>query len=257
MERARELIRPYTTRPGVIGIYLVGSASRPFRDRLSDYDIEVAVDDVAYAHLTDGERHTFVVHEGPPQKVDHEFYLRPWSELESMVGSTWDLDHFPFQHAVVLHDPTGRLSELLGRLAHLPHEVRDARRRVHYLEGAWGMRRASKCLERDDPLNAHLVAGEAALAVAKLLFLQEGSWPSTRHWTRQELALLGVPADLVSLLEEALLTPEPSRVTPLLERVDRFLDEEGETFHKDRMGLFHWAVLTDAGKAAFRAWAAR
>lgn len=40
MERAQELSAPYTNKPGVIGIYLVGSASRPFRDRLSDYDIE-------------------------------------------------------------------------------------------------------------------------------------------------------------------------------------------------------------------------
>lgn len=49
MERAARLIEPYTREPWVRGILLVGSASRPFRDRISDYDFEIAVDDDAYA----------------------------------------------------------------------------------------------------------------------------------------------------------------------------------------------------------------
>ena len=37
MERARELIKPYLEKEGVIGIYVVGSATRPYRDALADY----------------------------------------------------------------------------------------------------------------------------------------------------------------------------------------------------------------------------
>jgi len=48
MERARELIKPYVEMDGVIGIYVVGSATRPYRDELSDYDIEVIVTDDVY-----------------------------------------------------------------------------------------------------------------------------------------------------------------------------------------------------------------
>ena len=98
MERARELVQPYLEKEGIIGIYLVGSATRPFRDERSDYDIEVVVEDELYRSLPDEERHVFVIDEGPPRKVDHEFYLWPWSEFEGLIGSTLDLYHYPYQH---------------------------------------------------------------------------------------------------------------------------------------------------------------
>ena len=91
MERARELIKPYMTMDGVIGVYLVGSATRPFRDPLSDYDFEVIVEDDALALVPALQKLVFVIEEGPPRRVDHEFYLRPWTELDRLVRSTLDL----------------------------------------------------------------------------------------------------------------------------------------------------------------------
>src|SRR5688572_18630021 len=134
MQRAAELIEPYTREPWVRGIYLVGSASRPFRDQISDYDFEVAVDDDAFARASDDERHVFSIEPGPPPRVDYEFLLRPWSELEGLVASNRDVDHYPFEHARVLYDPEGALAPLLARIAALPDAVRETRLRVHYME---------------------------------------------------------------------------------------------------------------------------
>ena len=142
MDRARELIKPYHGMPGVVGVYLVGSATRPFRDPLSDYDLEVILEDEAFAAVPNAKRLVFALDEGPPRRVDHEFYLRPWSELEGLVRSTLDLDHYPYEHAKVLHDPTGRLTALVERLALLPESVRKTRLRVHYLEFRFGASRA-------------------------------------------------------------------------------------------------------------------
>ncbi len=256
MERARELIKPYMTMEGVVGVYLVGSATRPFRDPLSDYDFEVIMEDDAFALVPASQKLVFVIEEGPPRRVDYEFYLRPWTELNGIVRSTLDLDHYPFQHAKVLHDPSGRLGALVARLAALPEAVRTTRMKVHYLEFRFGASRAVKCLDRCGTLNADLVLGEAITGLVKLLFLARRSWPSTRHWSEEELKLLGVGPDLVASIGGALSSPDKARLQTLAKEVDRLLDEQDETFHKDVQKLMQWAYLTDAGKRAFRRWGA-
>ena len=127
VERARELIKPYSDRDGVIGIYVVGSAARPYRDALSDYDIEVIVEDAVYERTPDDERQTFAFKEDEPKVVDHEFYLIPWSDFFALTDSTHDLFHYPYQHAVVLHDPAGRITPIIEQLAALPEDVRRER----------------------------------------------------------------------------------------------------------------------------------
>ena len=257
MQRARELIKPYLGMDGLVGVYVVGSATRPFRDRLSDYDFEVVVEDGTYAALPDAEKHRFVIDEGPPRRVDHEFYFWPWSGFEGLLSSTLDMFHFAYQHAVVLHDPAGRLRAVIDRLAALPEDVRKTRTKVHYLEYRWGSGRAKKTLGRGAILNGRLVVGEAVIALVKLLFLVNGSWPSTRHWATNELELLGVPSDLLAAIESTLADPSSASLDRLMEGVHGYLEAEGETLHQEAEALGRWAVLTDEGKTAFQTWGAR
>ena len=177
MQRARELIKPYLDTDGLIGIYVVGSATRPFRDGLSDYDFEVVVEDETYAALPDAEKHRFVIDEGPPRRADHEFYFWPWSGFEGLLYSKVDMFHFAYQYPVVLHDPTGRLQTVIEKLAALPEDVRTIRTKVHYLEYRWGTGRANKTFGRGATLNGRLVVAEALIA---LIFLQRSSvrWPT-------------------------------------------------------------------------------
>jgi hypothetical protein len=254
MERARELIRPWIGREGVIGIYVVGSSTRPHRDALSDYDIEVVVEDAVYEALPDSERHVLVIDEGPPRRVDHEFYLWPWSDFAALVDSRRDLFHSPYRHAAVLHDPEGRIAPVVERLAELPEEVRRERLRVHFLEFLFGAGRSRKTFERRRELDGRLVAAEALVALAKLLFLAKGSWPSTRHWSEAELRLLGVPEEILTGVLEAARDPAPARMRDLADRVKAWLDEAGMTFHHDVEALTRWAYLTPEGKAAFERW---
>ncbi len=257
MERARQLIEPYLEMEGLIGIYLLGSATRPFRDELSDYDIEVVVTDEVYRSLPDEKRHVFVIDEGPPRRVDHEFYLRPWSEFERLVDSTQDLFHYPYQHAVILHDPSGRLAAVITLLAELPDDLRRVRMRVHYLEFLFGLGRARKTGERGGDLNLQLLYGEALVALVKLIFLVKGSWPATRHWSEQELQLLGVPQGFIEQIGEAFAVPTREKLSALIDGVKGWLEECGETFHHDQQELMRWAFLSDEGKEAFQTWTAR
>jgi len=257
MEHARELAQRYVGRPGVIGVYLVGSASRPFRDRISDYDLEVAVEDEAYERTGLEERHVFAIEDGPPRRVDHEFYLRPWSELAAMERSPLDLDHYPFQHAVILHDPQRLLGELFPRLAALPAGVQATRVRVHYLETVFALGRAAKCLDRGSDLATRLVLGEGLVALTKLLAVVCGSWAPTRHWAAEELRLLGVPEEIPARMAALLSAPTPQGIKELLGAVHAWLDHGGISLDRDRTNLIRWAFLTAEGKAAFRTWGAR
>ena len=261
MERAHELIQPYVEKEGVIGIYLLGSVTRPYRDGLSDYDIEVIVEDDAYERTPDEERQVFVFKEGEPKVVDYEFYLIPWSDFVELTESTHDLFHQPYQHAVILHDPEGRIAPIIERLAELPESVRRERMTVHFLEFLYRLGRARKTANRadgsDPAINLCLLDGDALSALVKLLFLAKGSWASTKHWSEQELRLLGIPEDLLARAACLQGIPEPEDAKGLVEAVKGFLDECGETFHHDMEGIQRWLFFTVDGKRAFERWGLR
>jgi predicted nucleotidyltransferase len=257
LERARELIAPYAKRADVIGVYVIGSATRPYRDALSDYDLEVIVEDHAYGSIPPEERLVYAIDEGPPRRVDHEFYLRPLSELRELVDSAHDVFHGPYQHAVVLHDPQGILAPIIARLAELPREIRDARCRIHYLEVYEALGRARKTLQRDSRANLSLLLGNAQRALVKLQFLQDRLWPMPWHWAEQELALVGAPAEPREAMATAVAAPSVDTVAAALEAVNEWLTAAGETFHGDVRGLFDWLYLTPEGKRVHHRWAAK
>ena len=261
MERANQLIRPYVEKEGVIGIYLLGSVTRPYRDGLSDYDIEVIVEDAVYKRTPDEERQVFVFKEGEPRVVDYEFYLIPWSDFEALTESTHDLFHQPYQHAVVLYDPDDRISPIIERLAQLPEDVRRERMTVHFLEFLYRLGRARKTANRadggDPAINLWLLHGDALSSLVKLLFLAKGSWAAPKHWSEQELRYLGIPEDLLARAACLEGIPEPEGTKGLVEAVRAFLDGCGETFHHDMEGIQRWLFFTKEGKRAFERWGLR
>ena len=200
MERARELIKPYLEKDGVIGIYVVGSATRPYRDELSDYDIEVIVTDDVYESTPMDERQVFSFKEGEPKVVDYEFYLIPWSDFVRLPESAHDMFHHSAQHAVILHDPEGRIEPIIKQLAELPEDVRIERMTVHFLELLYRLGRGRKTANRGElPINLALLGGDALSSLTKLIFLVKKSWPSTVHWSEQEFSELTIPSTLLDL----------------------------------------------------------
>ena len=258
MQRARKLIRPYLKMDGVIGIYVVGSATRPYRDELSDYDIEVIVEDDVYERTPMDERQVFSFKEGEPKIVDYEFYLIPWRDFAKLPESTHDLFHHSAQHAVILHDPEERIEPVIRQLAELPEDVRIERMTVHFLGLLYRLGRARKTAERGElPINLALLRGDALSSLTKVIFLAKGSWPSTKYWSEQEFAELGISDDLLDLVKVWMLDPSSDNARGLVEAVRSFLDDAGETFHQDMDGIQQWLFFTKEGKAAFERWGCR
>ncbi len=257
IERSLSLVRPYADRAGTVGAYLVGSATRPQRDALSDLDIEVVVEDAVYDAMPDDERQVFAYRDDEKRVVDYEFYLRPRSEFEALPASTLDLFHYPYQHAVILHDPEGLIARVVAACAALPEAVRGDRLRVHYLEFRFALGRARKTRERGGSLNLALLHHNALAALVKVLFLARGSWPATPHWIEQELAALAVPANLLGAIEAAFVPPSPEGLRSFVGTLDAWLDERGETFHRDSSALVAWAFHRAEGRRAFEVWGGR
>jgi len=258
MERARKLIQPYLQMDGVIGIYVVGSATRPYRDAWSDYDIEVIVEDDVYARTPMDERQVFSYKEGDAKVVDYEFYLIPWSDFVNLTKSTLDLFHYPYQHAVLLHDPQGRVEPMIQQLEALPEDVRIERMTVHFLEFLYRLGRGRKTAQRGDwPINLALLKGDALSSLTKLVFLSKKSWPSMKHWSEQEFSELSVSSNLLDAVKAWMADACSDNARALVGEVRALLDAEGETFHHDMEGIQQWLFFTAEGKAAFEKWGCR
>lgn len=258
MERARELIKPYLEMDGIIGIYVVGSATRPYRDELSDLDIEIIVEDAVYEKTPMDDRQIFSFKDDNPKIVDYEFYLIPWSDFANLTKSGLDLFHYPYQHAVILHDPDSRLEPIIKQLAELPESLRIERMTVHYLEFLYRLGRARKTGERGDlSINLSLLRGDALGSLIKLIFLAKKSWPSTKHWSEQEFTEMGISGELLDTVNAWLLDPVSDNARAMAAATRTFLDDCGETFHHDMDGIQQWLFFTKEGKAAFEAWGCR
>lgn len=199
----------------------------------------------------------FVHKDGEPKVVDYEFYFWPWSGFLALEESTQDLFHYPYQHAVILHDPDGRIAPVVARLAELPEDVRQARLRVHYLEFRFALGRARKTARRGGEIDLRLLRGDALAALVKLLFLAVGSWPATHHWTEPELRLLEVPDELMRQVERTFSDPTSEAPRQLVEAIEAWLDGRGETFYRDLDGLMTWTFHRSEGKRAFEQWGGR
>ena len=258
MERARELSKPYLAKPGVIGVYMVGSITRPYCDELSDYDIEVIVEDDVYERTPMDERQVFSFKKDEPKIVDYEFYLIPWSDFAKLPQSAHDLFHYSAQYAAILHDPDGRIEPVIQQLAALPDDVRLERMTVHFLEFLYRLGRNRKTAQRGElPINLALLQGDALSSLTKLIFLVKKSWPSTKHWSEQEFAELGVSDDLLDLVKTWIPDPSSEKAQAMVGAVRAFLDDAGETFHQDMEGIQQWLFFTVKGKAAFERWGCR
>jgi hypothetical protein len=77
------------------------------------------------------------------------------------------------------------------------------------------------------------------------------------HWSEEELRLLGVPEELLVRARCLGGTPMPEETKALVEAVRAFLDDCGETFHRDMDGIQRWLFFTEEGKRAFERWGLR
>jgi predicted nucleotidyltransferase len=228
----------------IMGILVVGSASREYGDDLSDFDVEVIVSDTFYRGLSKECR--FMSREIDQLRV--EYLILPEADFVAKVKSPIDIDHWPYEYCLVAYDPRSFLAHILPLIVRMPEEVRSARLKLHYFEFLFGAQRMSRLLRRGSELNARLVAAQTVSVLIKLLFVLRRRWPPVSHWATQNLVLMdGVSHRLKLMMTEFIRQPATAVAEALIAEIDSLMTEEGFDY-----ALAKRALAAEVGGADFR-----
>lgn len=245
-------IERWTQDPAVIGVVQVGSRTRGHGDASSDDDLEVVLTETAFAKLAPADCHdALIVGEGPARRIVYDAQLLALPQYEAQVGSAADLHHWPYERAVVHHDPTGRVAAAVRELAVMPEQFRRARLMHGGIDAMTALARAAKTGPRGWPAAAALVTARAARALTRVVFALERRWAPLDHWWEAELRTLADPAGVTPLLVAGVSALDPAPLREAFEKLGPALVAEGFPPDRDgRVGLF--LTLVHASNAAER-----
>ncbi|TNP12928.1 hypothetical protein FHY73_25340 [Bacillus tropicus] len=222
--KKNEAIKSFQENPAVIGILLVGSASQPYKDSFSDYDLEVVVSDDYYNSLSNSERFF--------TKDNYEFLLLPLSDFLCKKNSLSDVDHWPYEECKVIYDPKQIINNELPFIILMDLATRNDRLKLHYFEFLFAAKRLKKTLLRGHDFNVRLSMAYLAISVTKIIFILNHRWPPIPHWTMENMYKLdNMPSRITELILEILKSPQPESVDSLLVEMDLLLMKDGHEFH--------------------------
>jgi hypothetical protein len=249
----RERIARWRNDPDVLAVLQVGSKTRGFDDATSDDDLEVVLTEAAAARIPPGRCiDRLVVGEGAARRVVFDAQLAGPQEYVRKLDSPFDLDHWPYEAAIVHFDRDGRVAAWVRRLGEMPPEFRAARLR-HAAIDAWiAPRRAARTVARGGDAAGRLLIVTGVRALTRVLFALEWRWAPLDHWWERDLATLADPHGAGPYLLEAMRTLDPKPLVAALARLDGALAAEGVPAAPEaRVELF--LTLVHASNAAERA----
>ena len=231
----RARLAEWRAQSEVLGVLLVGSKANGHQDVHSDDDLEVLVTDLAFARLIPERCSDVRIEgEGDQRRMIYDAQLLPLSDLKRKAGSSFDLDHWPYERAQVLFDRDGSVRRHVEAAGEMPADFRAARLSHAALDAWIAVRRSEKTVKRDAPLALRLLAGRGIRALARLVFALEWRWIPLDHWFDAELGTLDDDAGIRPHLIEAIATTSVEPVRAALEALAEPLEREG--FPQDRAG---------------------
>lgn len=169
-------------RPEVLGAIMVGSAARATGDHKSDRDIEVVVADDFYDRRDVDE---LVRRDGV-----EEFLLVPERDFLQRKHSPRDIDHWPYQHCVLLFDRRGIVAAELPLISAMNENMRARRLELHAFEFLFCSERIGRLHDCGKRMEAALMAAQACMAAVRLIFVHAWLWPPLYHAVGEELEWL-------------------------------------------------------------------
>jgi hypothetical protein len=235
-----ERLEAWKADPDVLGVLLMGSKAQGHQDELSDDDLDVLLNDEAFARLAPGDCHDVLIEgEGNFRRIVYDALLTSLSALQAKASSHLDVDHWPYERAQVLFArEDAPVQGAVTAAAHMFPEFRRLRI-THGTIDAWvAAHRAVKTVERRQEAAVALLVARGTKALARVLFALESRWTPLDHWLERELATLEDPErvgpSLVAALREKSSAPLLQALTALEDR----LAGEGVPRPASRRALF-------------------
>ena len=214
--RAREWLEAEAARPDTLGILLVGSRANGWGAPDSDYDAFVYVTPERYRETPTRDTLVWLETEGEfPARVVGDFSIFTPEHLDLHERSPLDIDHWPYEDAILLFDRTGSLEERRRRIAAFPEAGWRERAIDKYmiLVGAYSYAMKSDLAGLDAQRQLNVFRG--VLAGVSLWFTLQRRWAPPYKWLTPEIERLAMRPDTRGVVEGALLNPSMDTLTHL------------------------------------------
>lgn len=251
--RTRARLAEWAADPEVVGVAWIGSRSRGYGDAMSDDDLEVLLVPEAHARIRPGDEFEMLPDpDADPPRLIYDAWCTTLAAIRAKAASTADVDHWPYEAAVVLFDRDGALAAAVAANAAMPEAFRQARVRHGAIDAIAASIRARKGAKRAMPYATRMLLARGAKALTRVLFALEGRWTPLDHWLEPELASLADAHGVVPLLRAAILDADPAALDAACAGLRPALTPYGFPPPGASLGAFH-AQLLGPGRAAERA----
>ena len=242
--RTRERLADWAADPDVVGAIWVGSRSRGYGDGMSDDDLEILLTPAAHARIAPGDDFEVEPDVGSdPPRLIYDAWRTTLGAVTAKAASIADLDHWPYEAAVVLLDRDGSVARAVAANAVMPQAFRRARLQHNANDAIVATIRARKGLKRGFPYATRMLLARAAKALTRVAFALEDRWTPLDHWLEPELASLTDAAGAVPLLRQAILAADPQAMQAACDALRPPLESWGVPSQAGPFAILHAELL--------------
>lgn len=234
-EEVKEDLLDMIKRYSPIGIVLVGSYSMPYRDKESDYDFEIIVNDSEYYSIEENGD-LLIKHESTVRPIEYLFRSR--SEFLNKINASNDIEHWPYQGGCIIYDENCFMRDTIAQIMSIDKKNFQNRAKIHYFEFLFFLKRLKRICQIENAYNYGISFNCAYISIIRLLFVIEGEWPPAMHWAYQNVCLLGDKAkEIVDLLLQVERRFSEDKIDAIISKVDKYLFERNFSFQIDKNSL--------------------
>lgn len=250
---ARERLDGLVKEPHVKGVMLWGSRATGFGSPDTDWDALIYVTDEYYEGLEIKDT-IWLEHDESiePKRLVIDFSPVSDAWFKQQMESPLDIDHFPYEEGVVIHDPTGELENWRQKLARYPEEEHLDRLKNKFFLVGGSLGNAFLDNKRGQVYDMKVNLYRCITAAVNLWFTIKKSWTPPLKWWTRHVKNMGMTDETYDLFCKALDEPSIETSRNLYIHLRQMILDDGYEFPNDPMITFLETIHTDGRPAQIR-----